>query len=168
MVEYRYKYKSIINESIKVNYKEDLKMNRIDVVCLGVRDMEASLRFYRDGLGFETEETENDPRVVFFNTQGSKFELYPLDKLAEDIGLSEDEVSPHNFHGMTLAYNTKEKHEVDQIVELVRNAGAIIVKEAQDASWGGYHAYFSDPDGYYWEVAWSHTFTFDENNMLEL
>jgi catechol 2,3-dioxygenase-like lactoylglutathione lyase family enzyme len=43
-------------------------MNRISIICLGVRNMETSLRFYRDELGFQTDEKENNPKVVFFNT----------------------------------------------------------------------------------------------------
>jgi catechol 2,3-dioxygenase-like lactoylglutathione lyase family enzyme len=45
-------------------------MNRINVICFGVRDMETSTRFYRDGLGFQTDEKENNPKMVFFNTSG--------------------------------------------------------------------------------------------------
>jgi hypothetical protein len=37
------------------------------------------------GLGFQTDEKENAPKVVFFNTTGTKFELYPLELLAKDI-----------------------------------------------------------------------------------
>jgi len=40
-----------------------------------------------------------------------------------------------------------------------------IEKEPQDAFGGGYHAYFTDLDGYYWEVSWGPNFTFDENDM---
>ena len=36
----------------------------------------------------------------------------------------------------------------------LRLAGATIEKPAQDTFWGGYSGYFSDPDGYLWEVAW--------------
>ena len=60
-------------------------MNRISIICLGVKDMAQSIRFYRDGLGFATDEKEDSPKVVFFNTTGTKFELYPLKLLAEDI-----------------------------------------------------------------------------------
>ena len=70
-------------------------MNRINIVCLGVRDMKKSVKFYREGLGFQTKE----PQKVF---------------------------------------------------------------------WGGYHAYFADPDGYYWEVAYNPFVPFDENDMLQL
>ena len=62
-------------------------MNKITCICLGVRSMEKAIRFYRDGLGFQTDCTENDSAVCFFNTPGTKFELYPLDLLAKDIKL---------------------------------------------------------------------------------
>ncbi len=61
-----------------------------------------------------------------------------------------------------LAYNVAEKKDVDKTIELVENAGGTVVKEPQYAFWGGYHAYFSDPDGYCWEV-----FQFDENGLLK-
>ena len=50
---------------------------------------------------------------------------------------------------------------------LVTKAGGKIVKEPQESFWGGYHAYFSDLDGYYWEVAWGPNFKFDENGLLK-
>ncbi|MDY0236589.1 MAG: VOC family protein [Gudongella sp.] len=42
-------------------------MNRMNIICLGVRDMGKSIRFYRDGLGFKTDEKSNNPEIVFFN-----------------------------------------------------------------------------------------------------
>ena len=60
-----------------------------------------------------------------------------------------------------------DKEDVDSVIELVRSAGGRIVKEPQDTFWGGYHAYFSDLDGYYWEVAWGSNFKFDENGLLK-
>jgi catechol 2,3-dioxygenase-like lactoylglutathione lyase family enzyme len=60
-------------------------MNRINVIALGVRNMEKSIRFYRDRLGFQTNEKGDNPKVVFFNTSGTKFELYPLELLTQDI-----------------------------------------------------------------------------------
>lgn len=60
-------------------------MNRVTGICLGVIDMKKSLQFYRDKLGFKTDETGDNPDVVFFCTPGTKLELYPLDLLAKDI-----------------------------------------------------------------------------------
>ena len=60
-------------------------MNKITCICLGVRDMERSIKFYRDGLGYKTDCKENNPPVCFFDTPGTKFELFPLEQLAKDI-----------------------------------------------------------------------------------
>ena len=73
----------------------------------------------------------------------------------------------NGFSVITLAYNVEHKEDVDSVIEFVRNAGGRIVKEPQDVFWGGYHAYFSDPDGYYWEVAWGPGFKYDENGLLK-
>ena len=34
-------------------------------------------------------------------------------------------------------------------------AGARITKAPQEVFWGGYSGYFSDPDGFLWEVAFN-------------
>ncbi len=141
-------------------------MNKITVICLGVKDMEASIRFYRDGLGFSTDEKENDPKVVFFNTTGTKFELYPLNLLAEDINENNPPKIATGFAGITLAYNVKSEIEVQETMKLAKAAGAIIAKEPQKVFWGGYSGYFMDINGYYWEVAYNPHWSFDENGML--
>jgi len=143
-------------------------MNRLNIICLGVRNMEKAITFYRDGLGFKTDEKSNNPAVVFFSTSGTKLELYPLELLAQDISNDNPPAISSGFGGITLAYNAKTKEEVQEVIELARKAGATIVKEPQDVFWGGFHAYFSDLDGYYWEVAWGPDFEFDENDMLKM
>jgi catechol 2,3-dioxygenase-like lactoylglutathione lyase family enzyme len=143
-------------------------MNRVSIICLGVRNMEASIKFYRDGLGFITDAAENNPPIVFFNTYGTKLELYPLQGLAEDIDAANPPVVGEGFSGITLAYNVDSKEKVEEVIDLVRKSGGKVVKEPQDVFWGGYHAYFSDPDGYYWEVAYGPGFKYDEHEMLIL
>ena len=128
--------------------------------------MQRVLKFYRDGLGYGTDYKDGDPPVCFFNTPETKFELYPLDALVRDIN-ENDPPRGSGFGGITLAYNVKNKEDVDSVIELVKKAGGTIVKEPQDTFWGGYHAYFSDLDGYYWEVAWGSNFQFDENGLLK-
>ncbi len=63
-------------------------MNKITCICLGVRDVARSIKFYRDGLGYKTNCKENNPPVCFFDTPGTKFELFPLEQLAKDIRAS--------------------------------------------------------------------------------
>lgn len=143
-------------------------MNRINIIALGVRDMTKSVKFYRD-LGFESNETADCPKVIFFNTTGTKFELYPLKDLALDINTENPPQIAEGFAGITLAYNVRTEQEVRDTVELVRKAGGVIAKEPQSVFWGGYHAYFADPDGYYWEVAYAaDVWQFDDQDMLIL
>lgn len=127
-----------------------------------------SLRFYRDGLGFEVFVYGNDadPDVIFFNNGGTKISLFPIDRLVQDIDEDNPPAISNGFSGFTLAYNGKSKAEVDEIFVLAKKAGAKIVKEPETVFWGGYSGYFQDPNGYYWEVAYGENWEFDENDML--
>ncbi|QOV12535.1 VOC family protein [Viridibacillus arvi] len=143
-------------------------MNRLNLVTLGVKDMIKSLRFYRDGLGFEVFVYGNDadPDVIFFNNGGTKISLFPIDRLVQDIDEDNPPAISNGFSGFTLAYNGKSKAEVDEIFVFAKKAGAKIVKEPETVFWGGYSGYFQDPNGYYWEVAYGENWEFDENDML--
>ena len=86
-------------------------MNKITCICLGVQNMEKALKFYRDGLGYKTDCKEDNPSVCFFNTPGTKFELFPLDSLAKDINENNPPTGT-GLSGITLTYNVKNKEDV--------------------------------------------------------
>ena len=129
----------------------------ITVMTLGVSDLEASLRFYHEGLGFPTEgiigkEFEYGA-VVFIQLQpGLRLALWPRKSIGHDTGLA---VGPANPTEMTLGHNVGSTAEVDAVMEKAVAAGAVIVKPAHDTFWGGYSGYFQDPDGHIWEVVWN-------------
>jgi catechol 2,3-dioxygenase-like lactoylglutathione lyase family enzyme len=137
---------------------------RISIITLGVTDFARSLRFYRDGLGWPTTATETSD-IAFFNTTGTRLAIHPLEKLAEDISPT---TSPTRtgFSGITLAHNVRSREEVSAALARAQLAGATILKPAQDAFWGGHSGYFSDPDGYCWEVAYAPQFTFAPDGSL--
>ncbi|SKC89468.1 hypothetical protein SAMN02194393_05042 [Maledivibacter halophilus] len=140
-------------------------MNRINLICLGVKDINRSLEFYKS-LGFQTTANRGAP-IVFFNNQGTKLELYPIKYLAQDINKNNPPViNQTEFSGITLACNMKSKEEVDLLMSHVQEVGGFIIKDPQSTEWGGYGGYFQDPDGYYWEVAYGASWEFDENDML--
>lgn len=129
---------------------------RISIITLGVADLERSLCFYRDGLGFPTSRTA-EQGIIFFQTAGTCLALYPYAALANDVGPRFAEKSSGErpkFTGITLAHNVREKEEVDRLLQQAERAGAKIEKPAAATEWGGYSGYFSDPDGYLWEIAW--------------
>jgi hypothetical protein len=136
---------------------------RVSLITLGVADLARSYRFYKDGLGLPTTRRPEDG-IVFFQTRGVALALYPYSELAEDVGPGWD--APRSkFSGITLAHNVREQHEVDEVLADAAAAGAEIVKPAANTSWGGYSGYFTDPDGYLWEVAWG-AFEFNEDGSL--
>ena len=64
-------------------------------------------------------------------------------------------VEGNGFSGFSLAHNASTEEEVDQLVETAIKAGAKLIKAPTRADWGGYHGYFSDPDGHPWEIAYN-------------
>lgn len=130
---------------------------RITLITLGVDDLQRAVAFYRDGLGLKTpgivgEEFENGA-VAFFDLQnGLKLALWPRRSMANDSGLS---LGTPNSTDFTLAHNVMSKEEVDVVMQQARDAGAEIVKPAQDTFYGGYAGYFLDPDRHLWEIAWN-------------
>jgi len=139
---------------------------RITLITLGISDLPRSVRFYRDGLGWPTTYTEGDP-VAFFNTSGTRLSLYPIDHLAADIS---SDIKPlrEGFGGITLAHNVRARDEVAEVLALAAASGGKVVKPAQDAFWGGHSGYFTDPDGYYWEVAWNPGLPLDADGFMNL
>jgi len=130
---------------------------RITVLTLGVDDLERAVRFYRDGLGLQTEgiigkEFEYGA-VAFFDLQsGVKLALWPRASLSHDSGIP---VSAPCTTELSLGHNVSSKAEVDAVMAEAKKAGATIVKIAQNTFWGGYAGYFQDPDSHLWEVVWN-------------
>lgn len=119
------------------------------MVTLGVEDLVVSTKFYKK-LGFK--EDENNDGITFFKLDNITLSLFPRAALAEDIGIPD---SGTGFRAFTLAHNVGSERDVNATLEKAKKAGAKIVKPGQKANWGGYSGYFSDPDGFLWEVAWN-------------
>ena len=123
---------------------------KISLITLGVSDLKRSATFYRSGLGFPTE--GDNEGVIFLKLEGTWLSLYPKEELAKDAMTTPD---GEGFRAFTLAHNVKTKEEVSKVLSLAEKAGGTIVKPAQDVFWGGHSGYFSDPDGFLWEIAWN-------------
>jgi catechol 2,3-dioxygenase-like lactoylglutathione lyase family enzyme len=123
---------------------------QITVLTLGVADLERSVKFYRDGLGFKTQGiigTEfKHGAVAFFELQsGLKLALWPRSSIAFDTGLPEQLPSATE---LTIGHNVDSTLAVDAVMNQALKAGALIVKSAHSTFYGGYAGYFQDPDGH--------------------
>ena len=123
---------------------------RISMITLGVNNIEASVEFYKNVLGFP--QLESPPSVAFFTLNGTWLGLYGKEALGIDAGISSE---GSGFSGISLSHNVKSEQEVKDVLSAVAKKGGKIVKEAQKAFWGGFHGYFQDVDGYLWEVAFN-------------
>jgi hypothetical protein len=118
------------------------------MITLGVQDLERSVKFYKEGLGFP--KMESPPEVAFFTLNGSWLGLYGRESLAEDALVASQ---GSGFSGFALAHNVASETEVDKTINQAVSAGATLCKTPQKTSWGGYSGYFKDPDGHLWEIA---------------
>ena len=133
----------------------------ISKITLGVNDLEKSVKFYKEGLGFS--QMDSPPEVAFFTLNGSWLGLYARDSLAEDAMVSS---MGSGFKAFTLSHNVDSENEVDEIIENAVIVGSELSKAQQKNTWGGFSGYVKDPDGNLWEVAFNPFFligTKDEN-----
>ena len=91
--------------------------------------------------------------------------LYPRGEPAAEL-----KVAPvgSGFAGITLAYNTRNRRQVDALLAEAQKVGGKLLKPAQEAFWGGYSGYLSDPDGFLWEVAWNPFFQVAKDGSIQL
>ncbi len=126
---------------------------RLSMITLGVADLERAKAFYENVVGWKA--APGPPEIAFFDLGGVVFSLYPHDDLAKDMNAAADDSGDSASQGFALAHNVQSKEEVDLIFAQLKDKGAMILKEPEEAFWGGYSGYFSDPDGHAWEVAYN-------------
>jgi catechol 2,3-dioxygenase-like lactoylglutathione lyase family enzyme len=135
---------------------------RVDVITLAVENLERALRFYRDGLGFESrgvvgtqwtdeESGANGAIAVFEFESGLLLSLYPRSDLAKDAAIPAGPARPGEF---SLGQLVQSRAEVDEVIEKAEAAGAAVTTP-RDRPWGIYSGYFRDPDGHLWEIIWN-------------
>lgn len=126
---------------------------RISLITLGVADLERATRFYEECLGLPRLATP--PSITFFELGKTWLALWSWESLAADAGLSPE---GSGFRGFALAHNVHSPAEVDALLARVAAYGATVTKSGQPTGWGGYSGYFTDPDGFVWEVAHNPSF----------
>jgi predicted lactoylglutathione lyase len=136
---------------------------RVSIITLGVADLGRSREFY-ERLGWRRSMAKEEG-IVFFQAGGMALALYPRSELAKDANIAAD---GQGFNGVALAYNARTREEVDSVLVEAKVAGARILKPAEQAFWGGYSGYFSDPDGFLWEVAWNPSFPIAADGSIRL
>jgi catechol 2,3-dioxygenase-like lactoylglutathione lyase family enzyme len=124
---------------------------RISFVTLAVADLDATRRFYADGLGWHPELDVPGEVLMFRAGEHLVLSLWDRSHFAAEVG----EPTMTGIAPITLAHNLATKEAVDIVLASARRAGADPVFDAVERDWGGYTGYFGDPDGYRWEIAFN-------------
>ncbi len=118
-------------------------MAMIDMVGLTVRDMAASLAFYRL-LGLQIPEgVEGEAYVEVITPNGYRISWNSLEMVK---GIDPDWIEPVGQR-ISLAFKCGTPHEVDALYAAVTQSGHDGHKEPWDAFWGQRYAVVIDPDG---------------------
>ena len=135
----------------------------ISFVTLGVGDLARSRRFYT-ALGWK-ESSSSNADIAFFQAGSVAFALFQREALAEDANVA---AQGSGFSGVTLAHNVESEEAVVNTIAEAVAAGATLVRPADKVFWGGFRGYFSDPDGFLWEVCWNPFVTLDSEGHVQL
>jgi hypothetical protein len=135
---------------------------RIDVITLGVSDLERSLEFYRAlglespgviGTEFTGDETTPGGAAAMFRLQGGLvLSLYSRADLAKDANVP---IGPPQSGEFSIGQLVAGKDDVDAVLARAEAAGAALTDEPHERPWGIYSGYFRDPDGHLWEIIWN-------------
>jgi hypothetical protein len=135
---------------------------KIFFITLAVDDLDRSVEFYRDGLGWPTEGvvgkefhddvTGADGTIAFFTLDDDLLlGLYERGNLAKDASLPPGPPSSTEF---SIGVPARSRDEVDQLLRKAAAAGATLTAPAHMRPFGVYSGYFTDPDGHLFEIAW--------------
>jgi catechol 2,3-dioxygenase-like lactoylglutathione lyase family enzyme len=121
----------------------------IDVITLGVTDLDSAAEFYRDGFGLPPTERTDGRVCLGLPGDSATLELCPWDELAAEIGVSPES---SGFRGFTLSYVVEQASDVDDMLVRLERAGGVVSKPPRFAFWG-YSAHVTDPSGHLWKIA---------------
>ena len=123
---------------------------RIAVCNLGVSNLARARSFY-EGMGFVSR-PESSERSVFFQLEWSWLGLFPRERLAQVSGAPSAEGS--GYPGFCLSHFVTSAEEVDAVLARAVELGGSVAVQPRGGEKGRV-AYFADPDGFRWEVAYA-------------
>jgi hypothetical protein len=89
---------------------------KLNLITLGVRDLEKSLEFYEKGLGWKKAPRGSD-NLALFPLGGMVLALDPRKLLAEDATVEDRDTG---FSGIPFSYNAKSEQEVNDVMAEVQ------------------------------------------------
>lgn len=137
----------------------------VTAITLGVRDVEASRRFYVEGLGFR--QVLDLPGEISFVqcAPGQLLALWNVESMPSEYG---DVGHGERAAPISLGHTVGRAEEVHELYAAALAAGAGAVSEPQDRQWGGVSACVADPDGFRWDFVFNPGFRVDPDGTVHL
>jgi catechol 2,3-dioxygenase-like lactoylglutathione lyase family enzyme len=137
----------------------------VTAITLGVADVEASLAFYADGLGFP--EIGHVPgEIAFVQTgPGLMLALWNIAGMPAEYG---DVGHGPQAPPLSLGHNAASAAEVEELHARALTAGAVEVSAPARRPWGGTSACVADPDGFRWDFVHNPAFGVDGDGTVRL
>ena len=126
-----------------------MPVQRLNHAVLYVRDVERSLAFYRDVLGFRAVR-EFPGRAVFLQAEGSRND-HDLGLFAIGTGAAPSEAGRRTVGLYHLAWEVDTLEELQRLASRLATAGALVGVSDHSTTKS---LYAKDPDGLEFEVAW--------------
>jgi catechol 2,3-dioxygenase-like lactoylglutathione lyase family enzyme len=128
------------------------RTEKISDACLICSDLERSIAFYRDKLGFKLRRKADG--FADFASEGVVLALWEAQHIARHVGIS-DAKHERLSHKVMMAIEVESAERVDTLHAELDSAGVELHGAPRSYPWNAYAFYFADPDSNLWEVyAW--------------
>jgi thymidine phosphorylase len=132
---------------------EFAQRHAISDVCVLCGDIERSIRFYHDKLGFRLEHRAEG--FADFAGAGLTLALWEIDHISRHTGIAN--VCGPGAHKACIAVRLPTPEEVDAAYRDLAAKGVPFQAPPADYAWNAYCCYFTGPDDEVWELyAWRH------------
>ena len=125
----------------------------VSYITLGSLDLNRSCEFYQNCL--ELTKLKSPPGAHFFSLGHTRLAIWSRESLATNADLA---ATGTGFQGFCLSHNVRSHEGVDSLLSRVAAGGGTVTRSAHTTDWGGYAGYFTDPDGFLWEVVYNPKF----------
>lgn len=135
----------------------------VTAITLGVRDVDASARFYTEGLGFRPVSRVGDEIAFVQAGHGLLLALWNVESMPGEYGnVGHGPLAPP----MSLGHNVSHPDHVDSLYRRALDAGAAAIAEPTRREWGGVSACIADPDGFRWDFVYNDSFAVDADGTI--
>lgn len=126
------------------------QVHPIQDVCILVTDIEASIRFYTEKLGFQLK--HRAPGFADFTGAGLTLALWDRDHILHHADVS---IRAGSASAVLIAIKLESPEVLDQVYNDLKADGVTFIRPPESYVWNAYGVYFYGPDGETWELyAW--------------